>query len=73
VTGNSGSVNLLEPSGPGPGLYRERVFQVRIQLELPVHTATALGLHRREFLEELGDYQCLKHGTVYIKEFSAGN
>jgi hypothetical protein len=56
-----------------PGPYRERVFQVRIQLELSVHTATALVLHRRELLEELGDYQCLKHCTVYIKEFSAGN
>jgi hypothetical protein len=42
-------------------------------LELPVNTATALGLHGRELLEELGDYQFLKHGTVYIKEFSTGN
>jgi len=49
-----------------PGLYRERVFQVRIQLELPVNTATAHGLHGRGLLEELGDYQCIKHGTVYI-------
>jgi hypothetical protein len=38
-----------------------------------MNKATALGLHRRELLEELNDYQCLKHGTVYIKEFSAWN
>jgi len=38
-----------------------------------VNKATAPGLHGKELTEQLGDYQCLKHGTVYIKEFSAGN
>jgi hypothetical protein len=73
VSGNSGNVNLLEPSGPVQTYIRKEFFQVRIHLELPVHTAKTLGLHRRELLEELGNYQCLKHGTVYIKGFSAGN
>jgi hypothetical protein len=51
---------------------QRKIFQVRIQVELPVNTAS-LWLHRRELLELLGDYQCLKRGVVYIKEFAAGD